>query len=302
MKSGVFDAGWRFYIGEWSAGLGTAHNCQYGLPTKSQSASLWEAQKWDYLMQYVHYKGKSDQGQSSFLGDFYWNGRMGYNWNPDPKVCSLDSSATHYENFEHWDWSLLRLIKLGLAKPLSELGFTPTTIAGNKSSTCTGTIPVLCDAPIAKPAAPPGGQTGMDTADTPAAPPGGQPDMDTAETPAAPPGGQPGMDTGKQCAKMGQSCAPSNCCVDPSLSCMQVNVWYKGCVALEEVVMKKDEESGASIDTPLSTSRTAAAAFGGLALVALIAGASLVVRRRRASGRGRSDMADFELLVEELDA
>jgi len=169
MKSGVFEQGWRFYIGEWSAGLGTAHKCQGGVPTTSQATSLWQAQKWGYLNQYMHYGGKASNQQSAFFGDYYWNGRMGYNWNPSPSVCAGPSSTEHYTDFKSWDWSLLRLIKLGIAKPLSKMGWTPATIASKKASTCTGTIPVLCEQTQA-PQAPPGGQPGM-------APPGGQPGM-----------------------------------------------------------------------------------------------------------------------------
>lgn len=144
MQSGVLDQGWRFYVGEWSAALGTAHNCQNGVPTTDQARSLWRAQKWGYLSQYMHYRGKAVGGSSSFVGDYYWNGRMGHNWNPDPAVCAGPSSATHYADFKFWDWSLLRLIALGIAEPLSQMAWTPESIAGKKWDVCTGTISVLC--------------------------------------------------------------------------------------------------------------------------------------------------------------
>lgn len=160
MRSGVFGQGWKFYVGEWSVGDTPAHSCQGGLPKVTEAQSLWHAQKWGYLSQYTHYNGKANNGASSFVGDFYWNGRMGFNWNPDPDVCAGPSSSDHFDSFSNWDWSLLRLIKLSIVKPLSTLGWTPQTLASHKDSTCAGTWPVMCD-PGQVPAAPPGGQPGM---------------------------------------------------------------------------------------------------------------------------------------------
>lgn len=182
MGTGVFDEGWGFYVGEWSAGSGPAHKCQHGVPTHEQAKSMWQAQKLGFLNQYLHYKGLDASGPSSFVGDFYWNGRMGYNWNPDPSVCTGSSSATHYADFKSWDWSLLRLIKLGLAQPLSQLGFSPEGLAAQKAGTCSGTIPVNCQGGAAAPLAPAGGQPGMG-----AAPPGGQPGMAPAPAPVPAP-------------------------------------------------------------------------------------------------------------------
>jgi len=130
------------------------------------------------MSQYVHYKGLAN-GQSSFVGDFYWNGRMGHNWDPTPSVCAGESStdAGIYGRFKSWDWSLLRLIELGVAKKLSTLGWTPTTMEAHKAGSCSAVIPVNCDGNAA-PAAPAGGQPGM-------APAGGQPGM-AFETEASP--------------------------------------------------------------------------------------------------------------------
>lgn len=187
MKEGIFEKGWRFYVGEWSAALSTAHKCQGGVPTREQARKTWQAQKWAYLSQYLHYGGKSQGGKSSFVGDFYWNGRMGYNWNPDPAVCSGGGSdsyaASHYADFGTWDWSLLRLIKLGLAQPLSKLGFTPSALGPKKASACSGKIKVLCDNPGSPPVA---GQAGMGPPPpAPAPSSGGPPWFARARSPAA---------------------------------------------------------------------------------------------------------------------
>merc|ERR1712176_361813 len=87
----------------------------------------------------------AQDGQSSFVGDFYWNGRMGYNLNADPAVCAPDTSTQHYDDLVHWDWSFIRLIKLGIARKLSQLDWTPDTLAGRKASACSGELPAHCD-------------------------------------------------------------------------------------------------------------------------------------------------------------
>merc|ERR1719401_2740300 len=68
MNAGVFDQGWRFYVGEWSAATPQG-------PDAHRSGRMWLAQKWNYLNQYVHYQGKAPNGKSSFLGDYYWTAR-----------------------------------------------------------------------------------------------------------------------------------------------------------------------------------------------------------------------------------
>jgi len=145
MKVGVFQAGWRFYVGEWSAHNGPATACQNNLPTIDQARALWRSQKFNYLTQYMQYSSRAPNGLSSFVGDFYWNGRMGYNWNADPAVCAPDTSTEHYADYSSWDWSLLRLIELGIAQPLSQLDWTPSTLADHKASTCSGDLQVHCD-------------------------------------------------------------------------------------------------------------------------------------------------------------
>lgn len=128
INAGVFDQGWRFYVGEWSSAVKGGHH----------AGEMWHAQKWDYLSQYVHYQGNAAGGESSFVGDYYWTARMGYNWDPSPDVCFGPTSTTDYENFDAWNWNLIRLIKLGLVQPLSKLGLTPSTLEAKKQSSCSG--------------------------------------------------------------------------------------------------------------------------------------------------------------------
>eukprot|EP00913_Durusdinium_trenchii_P017028 g16013.t1 len=142
MKKGLLDQGYRLYIGEWSAGLQVARNCNNPtkLPNAKQAQVMWRAQKLSFLSQYLHYAGKAKDQSSSFLGDFYWAGRMGHNWNADPSVCCCDEDP-NWVDFEWWDWSLLNMMRLGLAQPLSKLGWTSETIAEQKEKTC-----ILADA------------------------------------------------------------------------------------------------------------------------------------------------------------
>lgn len=144
MQANIPARGFKMMIGEWSAGLGPAHACHNGKPAAPEAKALYQAQKWDFLSQHLAYKNKSTGGQSSFIGDFYWNVRMGYHWNVDPAVCSGPTQTTDYERFDNWDWSLLRLIKLGLAKPLSQLGLSPEKMITQKDAICTGSFPVRC--------------------------------------------------------------------------------------------------------------------------------------------------------------
>jgi len=88
-------------------------------------------------------QGPRSHQQSSFLGDFYWAGRMGNNWNADPSVCCCHADSD-WVDFEWWDWSLINLIRLGLAKPLSQLGWTPETLDQHKGKTCTGSFLIGC--------------------------------------------------------------------------------------------------------------------------------------------------------------
>ncbi|CAE7266600.1 unnamed protein product [Symbiodinium pilosum] len=89
MKMGLLDKGYRLYIGEWSAGLQVARNCNNPtkLPNPKQAQVMWRAQKLSFLRNYLHYQGHAAQDKSSFFGDYYWSGRMGHNWNADPSVC-----------------------------------------------------------------------------------------------------------------------------------------------------------------------------------------------------------------------
>eukprot|EP00927_Polykrikos_kofoidii_P085901 TRINITY_DN9469_c0_g1_i1.p1 TRINITY_DN9469_c0_g1~~TRINITY_DN9469_c0_g1_i1.p1 ORF type:complete len:637 (-),score=76.04 TRINITY_DN9469_c0_g1_i1:75-1889(-) len=130
ISAGVFEDGWRFYIGEWSAAVGDAQRDGH------RAGRMWKAQKWNYLNQYLHYKGKADGGKSSFLGDYYWSGRMGYNWDPTPGICHGPTSTSDYVDYKTWDWNFIRLIRLGLAKPLSQLGFTQEGLSGQRNSAC----------------------------------------------------------------------------------------------------------------------------------------------------------------------
>lgn len=148
-KSGMFDRGWQAFVGEWSSAINPAHSCNGGLPTHEQAHALWLAQKWGYASVYAAYRGRAANGTaSSFIGDFYWTARMGYNWNVDPSVCAGNTSVTNYTQFPFWDWSLIRLIELGLAQPLSQLGgaggLTPDRLAGFETTACSGSFKVNC--------------------------------------------------------------------------------------------------------------------------------------------------------------
>lgn len=129
VNAGVFDDGWRFYVGEWASAVGENND-----DNKGRASHMWQAQKFNYMSHYRHWNGKAANGESSFLGDYYWGARFGYNWDPSPDVCAGETSATDYAGFPFWDWNLLRLIKMGLAKPISELGWTPSNM--DKSGTC----------------------------------------------------------------------------------------------------------------------------------------------------------------------
>mmetsp|Transcript_136784 Transcript_136784/g.354778 ORF Transcript_136784/g.354778 Transcript_136784/m.354778 type:complete len:576 (-) Transcript_136784:77-1804(-) len=145
MKMDLLEQGYRLYIGEWSAGLQVARSCNNPtrLPNPKQAQVMWRAQKLSFLSQYLHYKGRAAHEQSSFLGDFYWAGRMGNNWNADPSVCCCHQDSD-WVDFEWWDWSLINLIRLGLAKPLSQLGWTPETLGQHKEATCSGSFLIDC--------------------------------------------------------------------------------------------------------------------------------------------------------------
>jgi len=145
MKTDLLDQGHRLYIGEWSAGLQVARSCNNPtrLPNPKQAQVMWRAQKLSFLSQYLHYRGRATNQQSSFLGDFYWAGRMGHNWNADPTVCCCQEDSD-WVDFEWWDWSLSNLIRLGLAKPLSQLGWTPETLDQHKGKTCKGSFLIGC--------------------------------------------------------------------------------------------------------------------------------------------------------------
>lgn len=137
-RAGLFDRNFSFVVGEWSVGLMFAHRCNPGGgPVVEQAKGLWQAQKWDYLS--VH-----QAFPSSFVGDFYWTARMGYNWNPDPAICTGPTSMTDYKNFTSWDWSLIRLIKLNLTSPLSKLGWVPANLSAVESLVCNGSYRVAC--------------------------------------------------------------------------------------------------------------------------------------------------------------
>jgi len=144
MNKGLLKDGYRLYIGEWSAGLQVARNCNNPtkLPNAKQAQVMWRAQKLSFLSQYLHYKGLA-AGESSFLGEFYWAGRMGHNWNADPTVCCCDEDR-NWVDFEWWDWSLVNMIRLGLAQPLSEMGWTPAKLQEHKDKTCTGSFLINC--------------------------------------------------------------------------------------------------------------------------------------------------------------
>lgn len=133
INSGVFEEGWRFYVGEWSASVPQG-------PDGHRAGRMWLAQKWGYLSQYLHYKGKAVGGESSFLGDYYWSARMGYNWDPSPSVCSGSTSTTDYLGYSSWDWNLIRLIKLDLVQPLSKLGFSIESMDAKKATACQGSL------------------------------------------------------------------------------------------------------------------------------------------------------------------
>jgi hypothetical protein len=133
INAGVFDQGWRFYVGEWSAAVPQG-------PDGHRAGRMWQAQKWNFLSQYVQYQGRASGGESSFLGDYYWTARMGFNWDPTPGVCFGPTSTTDYTSYSHWDWNLIRLIKLGLVEPLSKLGFTPSAMAEKKGTACYGNV------------------------------------------------------------------------------------------------------------------------------------------------------------------
>lgn len=145
MKKGLLNKGYRLYIGKWSAGLQVARNCNNPtkLPNPKQAQVMWRAQKLSFLSQYLQYKGLAAGGQSSFLGEFYWAGRMGHNWNADPTVCCCDKDP-NWVDFEWWDWSLINMIRLGLAQPLSEMGWTPATLEQQKNKTCEGSFLINC--------------------------------------------------------------------------------------------------------------------------------------------------------------
>lgn len=145
MKKDLLEQGYRLYIGEWSAGLQVARNCNNPtrLPNPKQAQVMWRAQKLSFLRQYLYYKGRASYQQSSFLGDFYWAGRMGNNWNADPSVCCCHGDSD-WVDFEWWDWSLINLIRLGLAKPLSRLGWTPETLDQHRNATCAGSFLINC--------------------------------------------------------------------------------------------------------------------------------------------------------------
>ena len=134
--------------GEWSVGCGPAHSCNPGGgPTAEEAKALWLAQKWGYLSAHVAYAGKAAAGGSSFAGDFFWTARMGLDWDPDPAVCAGPTSTAGYEKLGVWDWSMIRLIALGLATPLSKLadgGLTPAALAGLEATACAGSFPVNC--------------------------------------------------------------------------------------------------------------------------------------------------------------
>lgn len=132
IKAGVFQSGWRFYVGEWSSAVGAAQR------QGDRAGKMWRAQKWNYMNQYLHYRGKADREESSFLGDFYWSGRMGLDWDPTPGICTGRTSSTNYEDYKYWDWNFLRLVKLGLAQPLSRLGWTPASLQDERRSACSG--------------------------------------------------------------------------------------------------------------------------------------------------------------------
>jgi hypothetical protein len=129
VNAGVFEQGWRFYVGEWASAVGENRD-----DDRTRPAHMWQAQKFNYLSHYKHWMGKAAQGESSFIGDYYWGARFGFNWDPSPDVCAGETSTTDYKDFPFWDWNLLRLVKMGLAKPLSELGWTPSNL--NPQGTC----------------------------------------------------------------------------------------------------------------------------------------------------------------------
>ena len=114
MKKGLLDQGYRLYIGEWSAGLQVARNCNNPtkLPNAKQAQVMWRTQKLSFLSNYLHYDGLAKDQSSSFLGDFYWAGRMGHNWNADPAVCCCEEDP-NWVDFEWWDWSLINMIRRG---------------------------------------------------------------------------------------------------------------------------------------------------------------------------------------------
>eukprot|EP00936_MAST-01D_sp_MAST-1D-sp1_P001577 g1577.t1 len=156
--AGLFDDGWRFIVGEWSVALGPAHSCNPGGgPAAAQASAMWLAQKWSYLSLHAAYAGKAaapgagkgNGTRSSFAGDFFWTARMGYDWDPSPEVCAGSTSTSGYEPFTAWDWSMLRLIELGLIKPISQLGvggagWTPDNIASQQAAVCQDTFRVNC--------------------------------------------------------------------------------------------------------------------------------------------------------------
>lgn len=153
--AGVFEEGWRYFIGEWTAVLHVAHSCNpNGGPMAQQTAAMWLAQKWNYLSLYASGRSAGANSTSSFVGDFYWTARMGYNWNPDPSICADNTPATKYKDPASWDWSMIRLIELGLVTPLSKLGgpggLTPSSLTSLEASACGGSsFRVHCPRPRA---------------------------------------------------------------------------------------------------------------------------------------------------------
>eukprot|EP00475_Leptophrys_vorax_P037302 TRINITY_DN640_c0_g2_i1.p1 TRINITY_DN640_c0_g2~~TRINITY_DN640_c0_g2_i1.p1 ORF type:complete len:600 (+),score=134.55 TRINITY_DN640_c0_g2_i1:75-1874(+) len=145
-NAGVIDDGWKVFVGEWSSALGVAHSCNGGGPDANQAHQLYVAQKYSYLRNYAQYDGKTDSKvyPSSFIGDFYWTARMGYNWNPDPSVCYGPTSITDFKDYSSWDWSFIRLIELNLVPKLSSLGWTRANLASHEGDACSGSIRVNC--------------------------------------------------------------------------------------------------------------------------------------------------------------
>ena len=77
---------------------------------------------------------------------------MGFDWDPSPAVCAGNTSTDPgtYTSYSAWDWSMLRLMKLGLVKPLSQQpvsgggGLTMDKLDSFHATACSGSWRAGC--------------------------------------------------------------------------------------------------------------------------------------------------------------